>query len=119
MSVVLTTREVRNVLVLNISGRLTVSDDNLRDTVAQFLKAGKREFVLKMSDVSYMDSCGLGELVTVYISVTNSGGRVRLLAPSARVRALLRLTRLDSVFDILEDAALFEVKSASAGFKAS
>ena len=114
MSVLMKAREVKDVLVLNISGRLTVSDHNLRDTVLQFLKAGKRQFVLKMSDVSYVDSCGLGELVTVYTSIRNAGGTVRLLTPSERVRVLLNITKLDTVFDILEDVAPFVTKAPSA-----
>jgi|SRR5436190_267405 len=111
MSVLLTTREVGEVVLLDISGRLTVSDNTLRNAISQLLKAGKRQFVLKMNDVSYVDSCGLGELVSVYISVTNSGGTVKLLTPSEKVRALLTLTKLDSVFDILENARPFTMKA--------
>jgi len=119
MSVFLTAREIQGVLVLDISGRLTVSDHNLRNTVLRFLKAGNRQFVLRMNEVSYIDSCGLGELVTVYTSVRNLGGTVRLLTPSEKVRNLLSLTKLDTVFDILEDAAPFVVKVVSAGSRAS
>jgi len=115
MSVRLTTREVGEVVVLDISGRLTVSDHTLRNTVSQLVKAGKRQFVLKMKDVSYVDSCGLGELVTVYTSVTNSAGTVKLLKPSEKVRALLKLTKLDSVFDILEDERPLATKATPAG----
>jgi anti-sigma B factor antagonist len=106
MSAILT-REVGGVLVLDISGRLTLLDHTLRETVLHWINAGNRQFVLKMSDVSYIDSCGLGELVSVCVSARNSGGDVRLLAPSERVRKLLKITKLDSVFDILEDATPF------------
>ena len=115
MSVLLTTREVGGVVVLDVSGRLTVSDNTLRNAVSQCLKAGKRQFVLKLKDVSYVDSCGLGQLVSVYTSVTNSSGTVKLLTPSEKVLALLRLTKLDSVFDILDDAGPFTMKANSAG----
>ena len=76
--------------------------------------AGHRQFIVKMSDVSYIDSCGLGELVSLYTSIRNSGGNVRLLAPSQRVRKLLNTTKLDTVFEILEDATPFEDPAAPA-----
>jgi anti-sigma B factor antagonist len=101
------TREVGSVLVLDISGRLTLLDKTLRETVLRCINDGSRHFVLRMSDVSYIDSCGLGELVSTYVSVRNSGGDLRLLAPSERVRNLLKITKLDTVFKTLEDATPF------------
>ena len=64
---VIRAQEENGVLMLDISGRLTILDHHLRNTVSRFLRAGRREFVLRMKDVSYIDSCGLGELVSVYI----------------------------------------------------
>ena len=103
MDLSLTTREVRGVLVMDMSGRLSVLDQNFRQAVLLFLKAGHRHFVLKMTDLSYIDSSGLGQLVSVYTSLSNVGGSVQLLAPSSRVRELLDITKLDTVFDIIED----------------
>ena len=108
MSVILNAREVRGVVVLELSGRLTILDESLRDTVREFLKAGQRQFILKMNGVSYMDSCGLGQLVSAYISVRNAGGNLRLLSPSEKCRELLRITKLNTVLDIFEDSASFE-----------
>jgi anti-anti-sigma factor len=108
MTVILNTREVQGFVVLDISGRLTILDESLRDTVGEFLQAGKRQFILKMNDLSYMDSCGLGQLVSVYISVRNADGNLRLLSPGKKCRELLRISKLDTVFDIFEDAAPFE-----------
>jgi anti-sigma B factor antagonist len=105
---VIRTHEAGGTLVVNVSGRLTVLDTVLRETVRHCLQAGYRQFILKMSDVSYIDSCGLGELVCIYTSVKNSGGNVRFLAPSERVRELFSTTKLDTVFEILEDAKAFE-----------
>ena len=96
------TQEDEGVLVLRMCGRLTILDETLRKTVSHFLKTGKRQFILEMKDVSYIDSCGLGELVTVYTSIRNYGGNVRFLNPSERVRHLLNTTKLDTVFDIIE-----------------
>jgi anti-sigma B factor antagonist len=107
MGVRLTAHEIRDVVVIEIVGRLTVLDQTLRESIHQFLRAGHRQFILKMSDLSYIDSCGLGELLSVYASIRNLSGDLRLLTPSARVRELLHITRLDTVFEILEDPAPF------------
>ena len=101
------THEIGEVMVVDISGRLSILDRQIRETVRDLLTAGHRQFILKMSDVSFIDSCGLGELICIYTSVRNSGGNVRLLAPSQRVRQLLNTTKLDTIFEILEDATPF------------
>ena len=103
MSVSMTVHEAGDVLVIDISGRLTVLEENFRPAILQFLKAGHRQFVLKMSDVPYMDSSGLGQLISVYTSIKNMGGSMRLQAPNPRVRELLKITKLDTVFDFVED----------------
>jgi len=113
MSVELAAHEMQEVMVVEIFGRLTVLDQTLRESMRQFLRAGHRQFILKMESVSYIDSCGLGELLCVYASIRHLGGDLRLLTPSARVRELLHITKLDTVFDILEDAAPFENCAAS------
>ena len=115
MSVELTTRKVRDVLVVEISGRLTVLDPTVRESMLRFLRTGIRRFILKMDQISYIDSCGLGELIAIYVSIRHVDGDLRLLTPSPRVRELLRITKLDTVFEILEDAAPFEGSAASAG----
>jgi anti-sigma B factor antagonist len=89
-------------------------DRDLREAVVRSLAAGHRQFVLKMDAVSYIDSCGLGELVSIYTSVRNSGGNVQLLAPSHRVRELLSITKLDTIFEILEDVTPFADTAAPA-----
>jgi len=104
---VIRSQEDEGVLRLSLSGRLTILDENLRKAVYHFLKTGQREFILEMSEVSYIDSCGLGELVTVYTSIRNSGGYVRFVNPSERVRKLLNTTKLDTVFDILQESDSF------------
>src|SRR4030095_5357134 len=100
---IIRTCQVRGIVVIEVSGRLSILDRQVRDAVRDFLMKGYRQFILKMSDVSYIDSCGLGELVCIYTSVRGSDGNVRLLAPSQRVRQLLSTTMLDTVFEILED----------------
>jgi anti-sigma B factor antagonist len=112
-------QEENGVLMLDISGRLTILDQHLRSTVSRFLRAGRRQFVLRMKDVSYIDSCGLGELVSVYTSIRSSGGHMRLLNPSERVRELLSTTRLDTIFEITEersDSTVYGCASADLGY---
>ena len=113
MGVELTTRKVRDVLVVELSGRLTVLDPTFRDSMLHFLRTGYRRFILKMNALSYIDSCGLGELIAIYVSIRHLGGELRLLTPSTRVRELLSITKLDTVFEILNDAAPFESSAAS------
>ena len=108
------THEVRGFLVIDISGRMSLMERELRDAVQRSLGAGHRQFILKMNAVSYIDSCGLGELVCIYTSVGTSGGNVRLLAPSYRVRELLGITKLDTIFEILEDVTPFADSAAPA-----
>ena len=103
MDLSLIPRHVGGVFVIDIAGKLTMYEDGLRNCVRESLDAGERRFVLNLRDVSYMDSAGLGQLVTAYIKVINAGGNLRLLSPGPRVRRLLEITRLDSVFTILEN----------------
>jgi anti-sigma B factor antagonist len=107
LGIQLKSHEVRGELMLDLSGRLTILDQTLRDAMRQFLAAGYRQFIFKMNEVSYIDSCGLGELISVYTSVRRSGGNLRLLTPSEKVRELLHISRLDTVFEILDDATPF------------
>jgi anti-sigma B factor antagonist len=106
--------EARGFLVIDISGRLSPLGRDLREAVQRSLVAGHRQFILKMNAVSYIDSCGLGQLVCIYTSVRTSGGNVRLLAPSQRVRELLDITKLDTIFEILEDTTPFADRAAPA-----
>ena len=104
---IIRTHEIRGVMVVDISGRVSILDRQIRETVRDLVAAGHRQLILKMSNVSFIDSCGLGQLVSIYTLVRNSGGNVRLLTPSHRVRQLLNTTKLDTIFEILEDVAPF------------
>jgi anti-sigma B factor antagonist len=116
MSVALTPHEIGNLIVIDMSGRLTILDQTFRQAVMKFLDAGRTQLVLRMSDISYIDSCGLGQLVSVYVSVKNRGGHLRLLAPSPRVSELLKITKLDTIFEILQDETpLLNASGAGSG----
>lgn len=114
MSLSLIPRHIKDVLVLDMTGRMTIYDEGLRDSVREFINQGERRIVLNLADVSYMDSSGLGQLVTAYTTVMNTGGNLRLLAPGERVRHLLKITKLDSVFTILESEAAISGNSSAA-----
>ena len=100
MELTITTRVVSRTVVLDLSGRLCILDRSLHERVITLLAEGLRDFTLDLADVSYIDSFGLGQLVAIWTSIQNQNGRVRLLRPNERVRKLLHITKLDSVFEI-------------------
>jgi anti-sigma B factor antagonist len=100
MSLSLTIKDSENPLELDLSGRLTIFEENFRPKIAQLLKAGHSQLVLNMSNVTFIDSCGLAQLVSAYSLVKNSRGNIRVKDPSPRVREMLKITKLDSVFGI-------------------
>jgi anti-sigma B factor antagonist len=102
MDLSLLQRHVKDVLVVDMAGRVTTYDDTLRECVRRSLEQGERRFVLNLKDVSYIDSAGLGQLVRAYTTVLNAGGELRLLSPGPRVRYLLEITKLNTVFTVLD-----------------
>ena len=97
-------RQIGNVVVLDVTGRLVFGEiDEMRDTINRLLEAGSRSFVLNLSRVSYMDSAGLGQTIAAYTSVTRRGGRVALLNPSKQTNQLLQIAKLVTVFDVYAD----------------
>ena len=105
MSLAITTRIISGVVILDMSGRLLPSEGTLRVYIRQQLEAGYRSFVLNLADLPYIDSFGLGELVTMWTSIRSAGGESTLLRPTENIRKLLRITKLDSVFQISADEA--------------
>jgi len=101
-----TTRKNRDVAIVDLSGRFTVGTATgvIRQAVADLLKAGERNIILNLADVSYMDSAaGVGELVASYTSTCNLDGRLKLLRPGPRVEHVLHIVRLDQVFETYTD----------------
>lgn len=101
------TRQVGGVTILDFSGRITLGEGSvqLRDVVRDQLAAGHKQFLVNLGDVSYIDSSGIGELMSAYTSVKNKGGEVKLLNLTKRVHDLLQITKLYTVFDIRDDEA--------------
>src|SRR5271155_2972850 len=107
MSVKLTTRQVGDVTVIDVAGRITLGEgaSTLRDELRDLVKKDQKNILLNLSDVTYIDSSGIGELVSAYTSITNQGGRLKLLGLTNRVKDLLQITKLYTVFDVHEDEA--------------
>ena len=105
MSVKLNTRQIDDVTVIDVSGRITLGEGSsvIRDAVRDLITKGSRKILLNLGDVSYIDSSGVGELVSGYTSMTNAGGTLKLLSLTKRVKDLLQITKLYTVFEVHED----------------
>jgi anti-sigma B factor antagonist len=101
----ITTREVSHVTIVDITGRITLGDEtgSLRDTVRGLIAAGKKKIVLNLAHVDYIDSSGVGELVSSFTAVRNAGGELKLLSLTKKVHDVLYVTKLYTVFDIKDD----------------
>ena len=107
MSMKVTTRQVDGVTILDLSGRITLGEGSvtLRDAVRDALAKGSKHILLNLGDISYIDSSGIGELVSAFTSVKNAGGELKLLNLTSKVRDLLVITKLLTVFDVRDDEA--------------
>jgi anti-sigma B factor antagonist len=107
MSVKLTTRQVGDVTVIDVAGRITLGEGSsaLRDTLRDLVKKNHKNILLNLREVTYIDSSGIGELVSAYTTITNQGGHLKLLGLTHRVKDLLQITKLYTVFDVHEDEA--------------
>ena len=107
MSVKLNTRQVGDVIVIDVTWRITLGEGSsaLRDALRELVKKDQKKILLNLGDVSYIDSSGIGELVSGFTTVTNAGGQLKLLNLSKRVKDLLQITKLYTVFDVHDDEA--------------
>ena len=114
MALSIASREVDGVTVLDLNGRITLGEGSvqLRDAIRDLIGKGQKNILLNLSEVNYIDSSGLGELVSAYTTARNQGAALKLLGLSKKVNDLLQLTKLYTVFDIYDDEA-----SAIASYK--
>jgi anti-sigma B factor antagonist len=107
VSVKLNTRQVGDVTVVDVAGRITLGEGSsaLRDTLRELVTKNQKKILLNLGEVSYIDSSGIGELVSGFTTVTNSGGQLKLLGLNKRVKDLLQITKLYTVFDVHEEEA--------------
>ncbi len=105
-----TTRDVGDVAVVDFSGKITLGEGSatLRTMVRSLVDKGHRKILLNLGDVDYIDSSGIGELVGAYTTVRGANGELKLVYLTKRVRDIIQITRLFTVFDVQadEDAAV-------------
>jgi anti-sigma B factor antagonist len=108
-------RQIGNVTVLDIEGNLRIGEGSivLHKTIRRLLGEGQNQILLNLAHVAYIDSSGLGELVAAHVALGKSGGQIKLLHLTLRVRELMMITKLLTVFDAYEteSAALDSFKS--------
>ena len=107
MSMKANNRQVEGVAVVDMSGRITLGEGSviLRDTIRDLVGKGQKKILLNLGDVTYIDSSGIGELVSAFTAVRREGGELKLLKLTKKVHDLLQITKLYTVFDIKDDEA--------------
>ncbi len=107
MSAKLSPRQVGDVTVVDVAGRITLGEgsSNLREGIREMVAKGNKKILLNLGDVSYIDSSGIGELVSGFTSVANAGGQLKLINLTKRVKDLLQITKLYTVFEVFDDEA--------------
>src|SRR5436309_15616777 len=91
-------RIVDDVVILDMTGRLWVLDWGLHNRMQSLLAEGRRFFILNLANLDYIDSTGLGQLITLWTSIRTKNGNLVLLRPTQRVRRLRTIARLQVVF---------------------
>jgi len=107
VSMKVSTRQIDGVVVLDLSGRITLGEGSvvLRDAVRDLLSKGNKKILANLADVNYIDSSGIGELVSAFTTVKNQGGELKLLNLTKKVHDLLQITKLYTVFDVKDNEA--------------
>src|SRR5258708_22924781 len=107
VSAIVKTRQVGGIAVVDVSGRITLGEgsSSVRDVLRDLIGKGEKKILLNLSEVSYIDSSGIGELVSGYTTISNQGGTLKLVGLTKRVKDLLQITKLYTVFDVHEEEA--------------
>jgi anti-sigma B factor antagonist len=105
LSIEIKTRQSGDITILDVSGKITLGEGSsaLRDKVRDLSAAGSKKLLLNLGDVTYIDSSGIGELVSAFTTTSNQGGSLKLLNLTKRVKDLLQITKLYTVFEVWED----------------
>lgn len=105
MSLQATAREAHGVIIIDLSGRITLGEGSalLREMIREHLQKGQVRIILNLGDVNYIDSSGIGELVSGFTTTKSRGGELKLLNLTSKVHDLIQITRLFTVFDIHTD----------------
>ena len=97
-------RTVGDVHILDVSGKIMLGEGTMavRNSVRELLKNGGKKIILNLGDVNYIDSSGIGELVSSFTTVTNQGGQLKLLNLTKKIQELLAITKLLTVFQVYD-----------------
>ena len=105
MSMKASTRQAGGVTIVDLSGNIKLGEGSsvLRDTVKDLLAKGQNNILLNLGEITYIDSSGIGELVSAFTSVRHQGGELKLLHLTKKMHDLLQITKLYTVFDVKDD----------------
>jgi anti-sigma B factor antagonist len=107
MSITTSTRQVGGVTIVDIKGRIVLGEESasVRDLVCDLLSKGQKQILINLGDVDYIDSMGLGSLVGAFVTVRKQGGHLKLLNVNDKVIDVMQVTKLYTVFDIMDNEA--------------
>jgi anti-sigma B factor antagonist len=105
MGMTIQPRETDGVTILDVSGRITMGEGSvvLRDRVRDEIALGRQRIIINLADVNYVDSSGLGELISAFTTAKNRGITIKLLNLTKRIHELMQITKLYTVFDVYDD----------------
>ena len=108
MSIDFSTRQSDDITIVDLKGRITLGEGSVtvRDTVHDLLSKGQKRILLNLGGVNYIDSSGIGELVSAFTAAKKQGGELKLLNLSKKIHDLLQITKLYTVFEGKDDEAL-------------
>jgi len=100
-----TRRQIGDVIIVDFSGKITLGEGSatLRKTIRDLTEGGDKKILLSLYDVDYIDSSGIGELVSAFTTTKNQNGELKLLKLTKKVNDLLQITKLYTVFDVKDD----------------
>ena len=101
-------RQNGSVVIVDLSGRITLGESAglLRQTLSDLIKGGQHSIVLNLAEVSSIDSAGLGELIGSYASLTNHGGKMKLVNLQKQVNSVMQITKICTIFETYENEAI-------------
>jgi len=101
------TRQQQDITIVDLSGQIKLGEGSsvLRETLKDLLGEGRKKILLNLADINYIDSSGVGELVSAFTSVRNQGGELKLLHLTKKVHDILQITKLYTVFDVRDNEA--------------
>jgi anti-anti-sigma factor len=105
MEFTITSRFVRDVVILDLSGKFSLIEHSLKPVVDAALSEGRRQFLINLAGVPYIGSWGITQIISAYAAVVSRGGAMELLAPTNAVRNIFVITGLEKVFTFYEDEA--------------